>query len=102
MAEVAGPTPPVPTTHSCFPRRADAIQKPPALMSDIQVGLPDGRTLTVPHGASVLDVADNIGKGLARAALAGRVDGQLVDLRLPLQHDVSLQIVTAQEPAARY
>ena len=46
-------------------------------MSEIQVGLPDGRSLTVQRGASVLEVAGKIGRGLARAALAGRVDGEL-------------------------
>jgi threonyl-tRNA synthetase len=69
-------------------------------MSEIQVGLPDGRTLTVPEGSSVLDVARRIGPGLARAALAGRVDGRLVDLRTPLQRDASLQIVTERDPEA--
>jgi threonyl-tRNA synthetase len=69
-------------------------------MSEIQVGLPDGRTLTVRQGSSVLEVAEQIGKGLARAALAGRVDGELVDLRQPLTRDVSLQIVTERDPAA--
>jgi threonyl-tRNA synthetase len=69
-------------------------------MSEIQVGLPDGRTLTVPQGSSVLDVARKIGPGLARAALAGRLDGRLVDLRAPLSRDVSLQIVTDRDPQA--
>src|SRR5512145_2301261 len=69
-------------------------------MSEIQVGLPDGRTLTVPQGASVLEVARKIGPGLARAALAGRVDGRLLDLRAPLTRDVSLQIVTDRDPQA--
>jgi threonyl-tRNA synthetase len=69
-------------------------------MSEIQVGLPDGRTLTVRRGASVLEVAEKIGKGLARAAYAGRIDGKLVDLRQPLDRDVSLQIVTDRDPEA--
>src|SRR5262245_38663374 len=68
-------------------------------MSEIQVRLPDGKALTVPAGSSVLEVAERIGKGLARAALAGRIDGRLVDLRLPLHQNVSLQIVTAKDPA---
>lgn len=67
-------------------------------MSDIAVRLPDGRILTVPSGTSVLDVAERIGAGLARAALAGRVDGRLVDLRAPLDRDVALEIVTARDP----
>ncbi len=68
-------------------------------MSNLAVGLPDGRTLSVPTGATVLDVAREIGAGLARAALAGRIEGELVDLRAPLRDDVArLEIVTAKDP----
>jgi threonyl-tRNA synthetase len=67
-------------------------------MSEIQVRLPDGKILELPAGSSVLDVASKIGKGLAKAALAGRVDGRLVDLRLPLHSDASVQIVTSRDP----
>ncbi len=67
-------------------------------MSEIRVRLPDGKTLAVPAGSTVLSVAEGIGKGLARAALAGRIDGRLVDLRAPLLGDVSLEIVTARDP----
>jgi threonyl-tRNA synthetase len=69
-------------------------------MSSIEVGLPDGRKLAVPSGATVLDVAAQIGPGLARAALAGRIDGKLVDLRTRLTRDVALQIVTDRDPQA--
>jgi threonyl-tRNA synthetase len=69
-------------------------------MSEIQIRLPDGRTLAVPSGSSVLAVAERIGKGLAKAALAGRVDGRLVDLRAPLRADAALEIVTDRDPAA--
>jgi threonyl-tRNA synthetase len=69
-------------------------------MSDIQVRLPDGRTLAVPAGATVLEVAERIGPRLARDAVAGRVDGRLVDLRVPLSADASLEIVTLRDPAA--
>jgi len=68
-------------------------------MSEIQVRLPDGKTLAVPAGSSVLSIAERIGKGLARAALAGRIDGRLVDLRVPLHENVSIEIVTAKDPA---
>ena len=67
-------------------------------MSEIQVGLPDGRTLAVPVGATLLDVAREIGPGLAKAALAGRVDGELVDLRVPLTADAKVEIVTSRDP----
>jgi threonyl-tRNA synthetase len=69
-------------------------------MTEIRVRLPDGKTLGVPVGSTVLDVAGRIGKGLARAALAGRIDGRLVDLRLPLHEDASIEIVTARDPDA--
>jgi threonyl-tRNA synthetase len=67
-------------------------------MSQIQVRLPDGRLLEVPVGTTVLGVAERIGPGLARAALAGRVDGRLADLRLPLRADAAIEIVTARDP----
>jgi threonyl-tRNA synthetase len=69
-------------------------------MTEIRVRLPDGKTLGVPIGSTVLEVAGRIGKGLARAALAGRIDGRLVDLRVPLREDASIEIVTAKDPDA--
>ncbi len=69
-------------------------------MSEIQVRLPDGKPLAVPEGTTVLAVAERIGPRLARAAVAGRVDGRLVDLRSPLRRDASLAIVTLDDPAA--
>jgi threonyl-tRNA synthetase len=69
-------------------------------MSEIEVRLPDGKTLSVPAGSTVLFVAERIGKGLARAALAGRVDGDLVDLRVPIQENAEVEIVTAKSPEA--
>jgi threonyl-tRNA synthetase len=69
-------------------------------MSEIVVRLPDGKTLTLPDGCTLLDVAAQIGPGLQRAAIAGRVDGALVDLRAPLHRDVSVEIVTARDAAA--
>jgi threonyl-tRNA synthetase len=62
--------------------------------------LPDGNTLAVPVGSTVLDVAQTIGKGLARAALAGRLDGRLVDLRTPIETDAAIEIVTGKDPQA--
>ena len=66
-------------------------------MSPLAVTLPDGKTLSLESGATVLDVAQAIGPGLAKAALAGRIDGELVDLRLPLDGAVALEIVTARD-----
>lgn len=67
-------------------------------MSAINVTLPDGKVLEVEAGASVLTVAEMIGPGLAKAALAGRIEGVLVDLRRPLDSDVALEIVTIRDP----
>ena len=69
-------------------------------MSELQIRLPDGNTLAVPVGSTVLDVARTIGPGLARAALAGRLDGRLVDLRTPLEADAAIEIVTGKDPQA--
>ncbi len=68
-------------------------------MTSISVCLPDGKRLEFPSGVSVLDVAQRIGPGLAKAALAGRIDGELVDLRKPLEQDAVLEIVTTKDPA---
>ncbi|MFT5696593.1 MAG: threonyl-tRNA synthetase [Myxococcota bacterium] len=66
-------------------------------MSEISIRLPDGNTVVVSKGSTVLNVAEKIGPGLAKAALAGRIDGNLVDLRLPLTEDVAIEIVTAKD-----
>jgi threonyl-tRNA synthetase len=66
-------------------------------MSEITVSLPDGKTLSMGDGSTVLAVAEQIGPGLAKAALAARIDGQLVDLRMPLHEDVAIEIVTARD-----
>ena len=63
----------------------------------LHVQLPDDRTLSFEGGATSLEVAEAIGPGLAKAALAGRVDGQLVDLRTPLTGNIRLEIVTAKD-----
>ena len=64
-----------------------------------EVTLPDGKTLTVDAGATVSDVAVEIGPGLAKAAVAGKVavgqdDPKMVDLATPVGEDCALSIVT--------
>ncbi len=61
------------------------------------ITLPDGSQRPFEHPVTVLDVAAAIGPGLAKAALAGKVDGQLVDTSHTLDHDVQLAIVTARD-----
>src|SRR5258708_27162745 len=69
-------------------------------MSQITVTLPDGSNRTVPAGTPVRDVAEGISPRLAQAALAGVVDGKLVDLTYPLDKDASVRIVTDKSPEA--
>src|SRR3954451_22345424 len=62
------------------------------------IKLPDGSVREVPDGTTVGQLAESIGRGLAKAAIVGKVDGKLVDLSFPLRgsHDVS--IVTDRDP----
>src|SRR5215210_445635 len=66
----------------------------------MRVSLPDGRALELPDGATGADAAAAIGAGLARAALAVRVDGELRDLARPLPDDARIAIVTSRDDAA--
>jgi len=59
--------------------------------------LPDGSQRHYPKPLSVAEVAADIGPGLARAALAGRVDGRLVDAAHLIEHDATLSLVTARD-----
>ena len=69
-------------------------------MNQITVTLPDGSARTMPTGTNVLGVAEGISPGLAKAALAGIVDGRMVDLSYPLQQDASVRIITDRSPEA--
>ncbi len=62
------------------------------------ITLADGSQRQYPAPVTVAEVAGSIGSGLARAAIAGKVDGRLVDTGFRIDHDASLQIVTADEP----
>jgi len=69
-------------------------------MADIKVTLPDGNVLEMPEGSTVGDVAASIGPGLAKAALAGVVDRETVDLFHVIEADTGLTIVTERDPDA--
>jgi threonyl-tRNA synthetase len=66
----------------------------------INIKLPDGSVRQFEQPLSVADVAAGIGAGLAKAALAGKVDGRLVDLSHRIDRDVQLEIVTEKHPDA--
>ena len=63
------------------------------------VTLPDGSERRFDHPVTVEDVAANIGAGLRKAALAGRIDSKLVDTSYLIERDASLAIVTEKDPA---
>ncbi len=60
--------------------------------------LPDGSVRDLPDGSTVAQLAESIGRGLAKAAIVGRVDGKLVDLSHPLAGDHDVAIVTDRDP----
>ena len=62
------------------------------------VNLPDGSQREFDHPVSVLEVAGDIGPGLAQATLAGEVDGKLVDASFQIEQDASLRIITDRDP----
>src|SRR5688572_27620398 len=64
------------------------------------ITLPDGSQKKFDSPVSVLEVAASIGAGLARAALAGRVNDKLVDTSFLITDDARLSIVTEKDPAA--
>ncbi|MFC3712456.1 threonine--tRNA ligase [Sphingoaurantiacus capsulatus] len=65
----------------------------------IRVTLPDGSARELQRGTTAGDVARSIGAGLAKAALAARINGEVRDLERPIEADVSLAIVTSKDEA---
>lgn len=67
-------------------------------MSQVRIELPDGSKKEFSAGSTPLDVARSIGEGLARQAVAARVDGKLVDLNIPLGNDARVELITLNTP----
>ena len=61
------------------------------------ITLPDGSQRQFENAVSVFDVASDIGPGLAKATIAGKVDGVRVDAHDLIEHDAKLQIITAKD-----
>ncbi|MFN2382247.1 MAG: threonine--tRNA ligase [Guyparkeria sp.] len=61
------------------------------------ITLPDGSQRTFDHPVSLAEVASDIGPGLAKAAVAGKIDGKLVDLSRTVEDDAEIAIVTAKD-----
>ena len=62
------------------------------------IRLPDGSSKSFPNPVTVAEVAQSIGAGLARAALAGKVNGKLVDTSYRIESDAAVEIVTPKSP----
>ena len=63
----------------------------------LKITLPDGSVREVAQGTTPADIAAAIGPGLAKAAIAARVDGELRDITRPLESDAQLALVTAKD-----
>ena len=69
-------------------------------MAEIKVSLPDGSVREFPQDASAKDVAGSIGKGLQKAGIAARYNGELVDYTRPLEVDGNIEIITKDDDEA--
>jgi threonyl-tRNA synthetase len=66
----------------------------------VAVTLPDGSVKSYPGAITALDVATDIGPGLAKAAMLARVDGMEWDLNRPIEKDAKLELIRRQDPEA--
>ncbi|MDH4240953.1 MAG: threonine--tRNA ligase [Phycisphaerae bacterium] len=63
----------------------------------VKVTLPDGSTLEISNGTTLGELAKQIGPGLAKAAVAAELNGQLVDLSSPITADTTIRIITLKD-----
>ena len=63
----------------------------------LKISLPDGSVREMPEGSTPADVAAAIGPGLAKAAIAARVNGELRDITRPFEGDAELALVTSKD-----
>src|SRR5919199_4714158 len=64
-----------------------------------KISLPDGSVREMPEGSTPADVAAAIGPGLAKAALAARVNGEVRDITRPFESDTQLALITSRDEA---
>src|ERR687893_2471913 len=62
-----------------------------------KIALPDGSVREMPEGSTPADVAAAIGPGLAKAALAAKVDGEVRDIMRPFEGDANLALITSRD-----
>ncbi len=68
-------------------------------MDQIKITLPDGSAREVAAGTTPAEIAADIGPGLAKAALAARIDGEIRDIMRPLEDDTELALITSKDEA---
>jgi threonyl-tRNA synthetase len=66
----------------------------------ITIKLPDGSARELADGANAADLAASIGPGLAKAAVAAKVNGQVVDLQKALPNEATVALLTKRDPEA--
>ena len=66
-------------------------------MEMLSITLPDGSVREVAPGTTPADIAAAIGPGLAKAAIAARVDGELRDIMRPFDGDARLELITSRD-----
>ena len=66
----------------------------------VSIRLPDGSERSLPDGATVVDLAKDIGPGLAKAAVAGKIGDDIIDLRQKLPDGAKVSILTKKDPEA--
>jgi len=71
----------------------------PVMTQHFRITLPDGSVREVQEGTTPADIAAAIGPGLAKAALAARVNGEVRDLTRPLEGDAELALITSRDEA---
>jgi len=70
-------------------------------MSDVvKISFPDGAVKEFPKGTTTEDIAASISSGLKKKALAGKVDGEMYDLKRPIEEDGKIEIITQDQPEA--
>jgi len=62
-----------------------------------KIALPDGSVREMPEGSTPADVAAAIGPGLAKAALAARIDSEVRDIMRPFEGDATLALITSRD-----
>lgn len=98
MVGVVGSSPIAPTNININTNQVFSRLDVQVCFTMVQITLPDGSTRSFDHPVTVAQVAESIGAGLAKAALAGRVNDTLVDTSFPIEADSRLAIVTEKDP----